>query len=268
MFRLILVCILMTSSFAYEIINGKTFILEVEKGAKIFRDKEELFLLKHPTKKDTNFILLPIAYKTKLKEINLLHVKDNITKKITLHVNKGNYKKETLKVDSKKVKPPKSEENRIYKEYLESKKIYAIKTKERYWNKPFKKPMTSKITSDYGNARLYNNTLKSFHSGTDFRAPTGTVIKSINAGVIVVASNRYYSGNAVIIDHGEGLYSSYSHLSRIDVKVGQKVKQLEKLGLSGATGRVTGPHLHFAIIVDSKKINPLDFIQKINSLFE
>ena len=96
---------------------------------------------------------------------------------------------------------------------------------------------------------------------------TGTKIRAVNDGVVVAASKRYYSGNAVIIDHGEGIYSSYSHLSKIDVKKGQKIKQGEELGLSGATGRVTGPHLHFSIIIDSKKIDPLDFIDKINSLF-
>jgi len=173
----------------------------------------------------------------------------------------------TKKVNAKKVKPPKSEQNRIYKEYLESKKIYATVTKKRYWEKPFLIPLNSKITSYYGNARIFNGSLKSFHSGTDFRAPTGTKLKAINDGVVVVASKRYYSGNAVIIDHGEGIYSSYSHLSKIKVKVGQKVKRAEVIGLSGATGRVTGPHLHFSIIIESKKVDPLDFIKKINLLF-
>ncbi len=267
MYRVLLIFIFITNIFAYEITNGKTFLLEVTKNSKILKDQKELPLLKHPTKKDRYFVLVPVAYKTKYKEINLHLIEDKKQEKIVLHVNQGNYKKETLKVNPKKVHPPKSEQNRIYKEYLESKKIYATFTKQRYWDKPFKMPLNSKITSDYGNARIFNGSLKSFHSGTDFRAPTGTVIKATNNGVVVVASKRYYSGNAVIIDHGEGIYSSYSHLSRIDVKVGQKVKRDEKLGLSGATGRVTGPHLHFSFIVDSKKIDPLDFIQIINSLF-
>ncbi len=267
MYRVFLIFIFLTNIFAYEITNGKTFLFETDKNSQILKNNKELPLLKHPTKKDTYFILVPIAYKTKAKEIQLLHVENNKKEKIVLHVKQGAYKKETLKVNPKKVKPPKSEENRIYKEYLESKKIYATVTPSRYWKKPFLMPLKSKITSDYGNARVFNGSLKSFHSGTDFRAPTGTKLKTINNGVVVVASKRYYSGNAVIIDHGEGIYSSYSHLSRIDVKVGQKVKQAEVIGLSGATGRVTGPHLHFSIIIESKKVDPLDFIEKINSLF-
>ena len=267
MYRMFIVFIFITNIFAYEVTNGKTFLLEVDKNSQVLRDNKELPLLKHPTKEDRFFVLVPVAYKTKSKKISLLYVEETKQEKIVLHVKQGNYKKETLKVSSKKVKPPKSETDRIYKEYLESKKIYATYTKKRYWEKPFKMPLNSKITSNYGNARIFNGTLKSFHSGTDFRAPTGTPIKVTNDGVVVVASKRYYSGNAIIIDHGEGIYSSYSHMSKISVKIGQKVKQGEVLGLSGATGRVTGPHLHFSFIVDSKKIDPLDFIEKINSLY-
>jgi len=268
MYRVLLIFVFLTNIFAYEIINGKTFFLEVEKNSKILKNGKELPLLKHPTQKNRYFVLVPIAYKTNKTEIKLLHVEGKKSEEILLHVNKGMYKKETLKVSSNKVKPPKSEANRIYKEYLESKKVYATYTKKRYWSKPFLMPLNSKITSDYGNARVFNGSLKSFHSGTDFRAPIGTKLKAINDGVVVVASDRYYSGNAVILDHGEGIYSSYSHLSKISVKKGQQIKQGEKLGLSGATGRVTGPHLHFSIIIDSKKIDPLDFIEKINLLFD
>lgn len=264
---LFLLFVFVTSLFSYEIINGKTFLFEVANDDKILKDGKELTLLKHPTKKDKAFLLLPIGYKDKIQDIKLVHVKKNTEEKILLHVNKGNYKKETLTVNPKKVNPPKKRLDRIYKEYMESKKIYETYTKKRYWTKPFIKPMNSKITSQYGNARLYNGSLKSFHSGTDFRAPIGTPIKSINDGVVVVAGDRYYSGNAIIVDHGEGIYSSYSHLSKIGVKVGQYVKQKEELGLSGATGRVTGPHLHFSIIFQSKKIDPLDFIKKVNSIY-
>lgn len=268
MSRVFLIFLFLTNIFAYEVTNGKTFLLEVSENSQVLKDNKELSLLKHPIKKDSYFVLLPIAYKTKLKEIKLLHVEGNKSEKIVLHVKQGKYKKETLKVNPKKVKPPKSAENRIWKEYLESKKVYATVTKERYWKKPFLMPLNSKITSNYGNARIYNGSLKGFHSGTDFRAPTGTTLKTVNDGVVVVASERYYSGNAVIVDHGEGIYSSYSHLSKINVKEGEFVKRGEALGLSGATGRVTGPHLHFSIIIESKKIDPLDFIKKINLLFD
>ena len=268
MYKVLMIFALLTSLFSFEVVNGQTFLVEVKKNSQLLKDGKALKLLKHPTKKDSYFVLIPVGYKSEIKDIELLHVEGEKKKKIVLRVKQGEYKKETLTVNPKKVKPPKSEQNRIYKEYLESKKIYATVTEQRYWNKPFLMPLGSKVTSDYGNARVFNSSLKSFHSGTDFRAPIGTPIKAINDGIVAVASDRYYSGNAVIIDHGEGIYSSYSHLSKIVVKKGARIKRGQKLGLSGATGRVTGPHLHFSFIIDSKKIDPLDFIEKINSLFE
>ncbi len=129
--RVFIIFLFLTNIFAYEVTNGRTFLLEVEKNSQVLKGKTELNLLRHPTKKDSYFVLLPISYKTKDKEIKLLHVNQNKKEKILLHVNKGDYKKETLTVNPKKVKPPKSEENRIYKEYLESKKIYATITKKK-----------------------------------------------------------------------------------------------------------------------------------------
>ena len=108
--------------------------------------------------------------------------------------------------------------------------------------------------------------LRSYHSGTDFKAPTGTPIYSVNDGIVKLSSDRYYAGNSVIIDHGHGVYSCYYHLSRLDVKVGQKVKQGEQLGLSGATGRVTGPHLHFSVRVHGVQVDPLQILEVLNTL--
>jgi len=126
----------------------------------------------------------------------------------------------------------------------------------------------SKITSSYGNARMFNGVLKSFHSGTDFRAKIGTKIRATNDGIVVIAKKRYYAGGSVVIDHGNGLYSCYYHLSKILVKVGEKVKQSEIVGLSGQSGRVNGPHLHFGIRIYSRAINPLQFVSTVNKIFK
>jgi len=267
---ILILLFLATTIIANDVINGTTYLLELDKNcknSKIFFSEKKIPLLKHPTKKDNCFAFIPIKYRTKKGKIELLHVQGKIKEKIVLHVKKGNYKKEKLSVPNSKVKPPKSVQNRIYKEYKEAKKIYNSSTKKLYWNKPFIMPLSSKITSDYGNARIFNGTFKSFHSGTDFRAKVGTPIKASNDGIVVIARDRYYAGGSVVIDHGEGVYSAYYHLSRIDVKVGQKIIQKEVVGLSGKSGRVTGPHLHFSIMLLGEKIDPLGFIKKTNSLF-
>ncbi len=94
---------------------------------------------------------------------------------------------------------------------------------------------------------MFNGKLASIHKGADFRAAMGTPVHAANSGVVVIARPLYYEGNCVAIDHGLGFYTLYMHFSRIDVKEGQRVQAGDLLGLSGATGRVTGPHLHWAV---------------------
>jgi murein DD-endopeptidase MepM/ murein hydrolase activator NlpD len=127
-------------------------------------------------------------------------------------------------------------------------------------------PMKSTITSLYGNKRLFNGQLKSYHNGIDFRASIGTPVFAANAGDIRLAENLFYSGNAVIVDHGTGIFTIYAHLSRIDVSSGQKIQKGQQLGLTGATGRVNGPHLHWGVKVYDVAVNPLQFTEIISSL--
>lgn len=250
-----------------DVINGTTTILTLDQETqKVLHKKKEIPLLRHPTNPIKKIALIPIAYRQK-EVIELLHVKPDTTEVIRLNVKQGEYKKEKLTVDTKKVKPPKKVQKRIASEYHEAMKIYRTTTDERYWSDPFTLPMKSKITSLYGTARVFNETLKSFHSGTDFRAAVGTKVNAVNDGVVVLAKDRYYAGGSVLLDHGEGVYSCYYHLSGIPVKIGQQIKQGELIGLSGQSGRVTGPHLHFAFMVQGVQVDPLDFMTKINRLF-
>ncbi len=209
-----------------------------------------------------NVAIIPISYYQKPTTIK---VKID-GKEVTLKILKKNYPKERLKVSPSKVKPPKKVYKRIQREFKEAKRIYAKVTPNKI-SKPFLLPLNSKITSSYGNARVFNNTLKSYHSGSDFRARVGTPIKAVNDGVVVLAKNRYFAGNSVIVDHGNGIFSCYYHLSKILVKKGEKVKRGQILGKSGATGRVTAPHLHFTMKVKGLSVNPLQFIRDFNKEF-
>jgi len=186
--------------------------------------------------------------------------------KTSLSIKQGEYPKEFLNVNPSKVTPPSSAKEQIEKEYKEAMKIYSTFTKTRYWSEAFILPTQSTITSHFGNARTFNSTLKSYHSGTDFRAPIGTPIYAINDGIIVLSKERYYAGGSIIIDHGEGIYSVYYHLSRMTLPVGASVKKGDQIGLSGNSGRVTGPHLHFGIMAQGIPIDPLHFIETVNSL--
>jgi murein DD-endopeptidase MepM/ murein hydrolase activator NlpD len=165
------------------------------------------------------------------------------------------------------VKPPKSVQKRIRKEFAQAKRIYTRTTPISYIAKPFVLPLRSLITSHFGTARIFNGLLKSYHSGVDFKAKVGTPVRAINDGMVVLAKKRYYAGGSVIIDHGRGIYSCYYHLSRFKVKPGEFVRRGEIIGLSGKSGRVTGPHLHLTIKIKNVTVDPIQFIKAFNHAF-
>ncbi len=267
---LILVLLSLSCVFAQiNVHNGNTLILQFYKNEvkNLKIGKKKLKLLSHPTNRDKNIVLIPIKYRQK-NDIILSYIHENKIKTMNIKVKQKKYKKEILKVANKKVTPPKHELKRISHEYKEAMKIYSTFSKKRQWNKSFLQPIDAQITSQYGNARLFNKKLKSFHGGTDFKAKMKTPIKASNDGVVVLVKNRYYAGNSIIIDHGQGIYSCYYHLYQFFVKAGQKVKRGDVIGLSGKSGRVTGPHLHFTIMISGVSVDSQDFLSKINLLFK
>ncbi len=243
----------------------------IEKIYAAFEGKRYPFYKNRFEKGRSFYALVPANYYTKAKKSNLVVVfiidGDKYYSTFKIDIFEGTYKSEKLKVASSRAKISKKNRLRIEKEQKEAMKIYKKNTPYFYPKKPFTYPLNSKITSQFGNKRLFNGILKSYHSGTDFRAKVGTPVKAIAKGRVVLAKNRFFAGNSVIIDHGQGIYSGYYHLSGFKVKKGELVKRGEIIGSAGATGRVTGPHLHLSIRVNSVQVDPLQFIETINLLF-
>ena len=174
----------------------------------------------------------------------------------------GDYESEVLKVDGRRVQPQNPKDlARITREQVEIGKAYAEITQKKYWSGPFELPIKSQFTSRFGTRRVYNGIQKSAHLGLDFRAAIGTPIHSAAPGKVVLAKNLFFTGNTVIVDHGYGVMTLYAHMSKIKVKKGQEVLTGALLGLSGKTGRVNGPHLHWMAIVQKQKVNPLGLTQ-------
>lgn len=177
----------------------------------------------------------------------------------------GNYKSEQIrKVNSRTVNPKPGDIQRAQKESREIKKAYLKKSPELLWDKPFQIPINDRITSPYGTRRIINGKLKRYHSGVDLRAKTGTPVRAANAGVVRFAKNTFFGGNLVIIDHGMDIFSSYAHMSKINVRVNQVIEKGRIIGLAGATGRVNGPHLHWGIRVNGANVDPIQFLRIIN----
>lgn len=254
--------------FAIEGYNGKSTILILPTPAGIINASDRnISVLSHPNNKNKGIAIIPIDYYSIASDSNVTWIAPGKTVSIPLTIHAVSYPIETLSVDPAKVTPPAEALERIERERLQAKTIYGHFSPIRYWNKGFIKPLESNITSEYGSARTYNGTLQSYHGGVDLRARTPTAIHASNDGIVVLAEDRYYSGGTIIIDHGEGLYSCYFHLSRYDVNVGDYVHQGDVIALSGDTGRITGPHLHFGFMVHGVQTDPLDLIEKINALF-
>jgi murein DD-endopeptidase MepM/ murein hydrolase activator NlpD len=226
----------------------------------------------HPSHKAGNFYaLVPTSYYAKPKKENAVIVTivdgEKQYTSVPIMIKNGKYKSERLKVSSSRAKISKSNQARIKRENQEAKKIYNNYTKTSFIDSRFDYPMQSKITSAFGTKRVFNGVLKSYHSGTDFRAKVGTPLYAANAGKVVLVKNRFFAGNSVIIDHGQGIYTGYYHMSKFKVKVGDIVAKGELLGLAGATGRVTGPHLHFAVHVGGVSVDPMQFLEVVNGLY-
>jgi len=162
-------------------------------------------------------------------------------------VSEKRYPTTAISVAPEYVQPPPEVLARIQEDQALKKQIFSRITPESAWSGRFKPPVESMVTAVFGSARTYNGVKKSQHEGMDFRAAKGTTVRAANRGTVILARNLYYEGNCVVVDHGQGLLTIQMHLSEIRVKEGEMVEAGQVLGLSGSTGRVTAPHLHFAV---------------------
>ena len=177
-----------------------------------------------------------------------------------LKIVKRVFRTRRLTVKEAFVTPPASEQPRIEREAALLASAWASSTPRRLWATAFKRPVPHQANSAFGTRSIFNGKPRNAHGGADFLSPAGTPVKAPNAGRIAVARNLYFSGNTVIIDHGLGVFSMLAHLSRIDVQEGESVTLGQTLGLVGATGRVTGPHLHWAVRAGDARVDPLSLL--------
>jgi hypothetical protein len=167
------------------------------------------------------------------------------------------YKTTTLHVQEKYVQPDAATLQQIAADKAVKDAAFAHQISQPLWSGSFRSPVPFTATDSFGTRRMFNGELASIHRGTDFHAPSGTPVLAANDGEVMIARGMFYEGNLVVIDHGAQFSTLYMHLSRIEVKVGERVKKGQRLGLSGATGRVTGPHLHLAARWQGEYVDPV-----------
>ncbi len=183
----------------------------------------------------------------------------DLSRKVEVHA--AHYRTGTLSVAPKFVTPDPEELKIIEAESKVKQKVFSSSAPEPLWRGNFRAPLATQPTDSFGTRRMFNGKLASIHKGADFHAATGTPIHASNSGIVVLARPLYFEGNCVVIDHGMGLYTLSMHLSRIDVHEGDHVAKGQLLGLSGATGRVTGPHLHWAVRWENSYLDPVKLLR-------
>ena len=159
--------------------------------------------------------------------------------------------------------PPADELPRIEADRKAAEAIFARQTRERLWSQPFVVPVPGTATSSFGRRTILNGQPRGQHTGTDFQAATGTPVVAPNRGRIVLAADQYFPGKTIIIDHGLGVYSYLAHLSEFTAAEGAIVERGQRIALSGATGRVTGPHLHWTMRFGSARVDPLSLVEAL-----
>ena len=175
-------------------------------------------------------------------------------------VNAKQYPEQHITLSNRRQVNPNPEDlERIRAEQARARAAYA-RISEQQPELEFILPVAGRISGVFGSQRFFNGQPRRPHSGLDIAAPTGTPIRAPASGVVVETGDYFFNGNTVFIDHGEGLVSMYCHLDSIAVKKGQPIKQGEVLGTVGATGRVTGPHLHWSISLNNTLVDPELFL--------
>jgi murein DD-endopeptidase MepM/ murein hydrolase activator NlpD len=186
--------------------------------------------------------------------------KVSYTRKFTIARGKYPRIKVPLSVPGKFTKPTDEQQDQI----AAGKKIkddYLNRvTPDREWSGQFTTPAEAAISDVFGSQRIFNGKTESPHLGLDFRVPSGTPVAAMNDGTVLLARPLYFEGNFVVLDHGQGLLTLYLHLSEFKVKEGDAVKRGQVIGLSGGTGRATGPHLHVAVRWQGTYLDPARLI--------
>jgi len=203
---------------------------------------------------------IPLTTKPGAKNLIVKHA-DGSSHTLRFTVRKKDYATQHLTIKNKRmVNPNKKDLDRIFSDRKRINKALASWSMSEPDLLRFKQPVEGRASSSFGLRRFFNKQARKPHSGMDIAAAEGSPVYSPASGTIVESGNYFFNGNTVFIDHGQGLVTLYSHLSKISVKTGQKITAGELLGEVGQTGRVTGPHLHWSISLNKTMVDPALFL--------
>jgi murein DD-endopeptidase MepM/ murein hydrolase activator NlpD len=173
-----------------------------------------------------------------------------------IRIERQRYQRVALQVPDRYTAPSAEDLQQIETDKKTKAEVFKTISADREWKGPFTAPVNAEISDVFGVERVFNGTVQSTHQGLDFRVASGTSVAAVNRGRVILARPLFFEGNCVVIDHGQGLLTLYLHLSKFSVKEGDEVAKGQAIGLSGGTGRATGPHLHLAVRWQGVYLNP------------
>jgi murein DD-endopeptidase MepM/ murein hydrolase activator NlpD len=242
-------------------------VLKKEPPAKAVRiqflDKKYVLSASRPDEKPFALIGIDLGVKPRSYTLRITAEKADGTKEDARReflVEAKSFSQKRFWVKESLIVPPPQEQERIRREQELLQDIYNCITPEWLGSGSFIPPLDQEPFPNFGQRRIYNNRSPSLHAGVDIGAPWGTPIRAANSGKVVLASSLYFSGKTVIIEHGQGVFSIYGHMSNLLVKRGDAVKKGALIGKVGSTGRSTGPHLHWALKIYESRVDPFALV--------
>jgi murein DD-endopeptidase MepM/ murein hydrolase activator NlpD len=183
----------------------------------------------------------------------------------TLRIKPKSFKKESFSVAAEFDQLSPDTIERIRQDQEQFFRAFMTSALERLWEGPFLLPISSEVSSPFGYRRVINGTPRAPHTGVDLRAALGTEVLAANHGRVVLFGDFFFNGYSLVLDHGGGLYTMYFHLSEFKVEMGAAVRKGDVIGLSGMTGRVTGPHLHWGARINGARVDPFELVNKLGN---
>lgn len=256
-----------------KLLNGAPVLFKIHAPATLesltgtWFDHQLSFSYDAPTK--TWFALAGVSFETKpgkyVLELTGTRATSNASVKLarTFVVSAAHYPKTYVHLEvEKKFTEPNPEQQQQIAESVKVKQDYLNRvTPDRQWDGNFAPPADAPTSDVFGSQRIFNGVAQRPHYGLDYRVPTGTPVAAMNSGTVLLARFLYFEGNCVVLDHGQGLLTLYFHLSEFKVKEGDSVKRGQEIGLSGGTGRATGPHLHVQVRWQAVSLDPARLLQ-------
>lgn len=240
--------------------GGLTIIpIDIKQQPAVFLDKEKIAVV--PSSNANQWLLvvgIPLANNQPILQLTMTKPLKAV---IPFHVSNKFYATQYITLDDQRKADPYAEDRaRITRETQEMAQIFAVFTNSNPFATPFTAPAHGPVSSLFGLKRVYNHHPQAPHSGLDIAAAEDSPVVVAAPGKVAAIRDYFFTGNTVIVDHGMGVFSLYAHLKNVNVTAGQLLKQGEQVGTIGKTGRATGPHLHWSMIMNQNLVDPLLFV--------